>query len=671
MPINTGLSITPGMAPSRRQPNQARITESRVAGRQALTVTFTPATWPGVTFTADPVWDWSDQAGMAVDVYNPGKHPVTVFLRVDNTGANGLEHCNTAQVEAIPGRWTPLELRMRTPQSSLFWGMRGQPGIGPAPFGPEIDPSRIVGFVLFLASPPEDVTLAFAQFRLLPRQGRGAVTLPFVDRFGQYKHADWPGKLHSESELSQRTRREAQQWTRRPVRKDMDAYGGWLGGPQLKATGRFRTDKLNNRWWLVTPDGHLFWSIGMDCVTDNEGFTFVSGREGWHEWVPAADDPVYGAYCRARFGKAHSMAERIGGEGDVVNFIRANLIRRYGPSPKQRWAEVTGRRLRRWGINTIANWSDMEMARQIRMPYVISRGPAYLDFRRLTTGGGYWAPIYDVFDAAWKTAVEQGLWGMEDHAADPYCIGCFFDNELAWEGVEKGVLTAPADQPARLAFLDFLRERYDSLDSFNRAWNTAFADWNAIAEPQTRTERCVDDLHEFTYRFAAQYFRIIRDALRSKAPGLLYLGCRFAWSHPQAIRAAAEYCDVISFNAYVREIDASVAGQFTFDRPVMIGEFHFGALDRGMFHQGLVPVSNQRERGRAYQRYMRSAAREPRIVGAHWFQYTDQSITGRWFDGENYNIGFVDVTDTPYPELSEAARIVNHDLIANRWWGKL
>ncbi len=671
MPSRTGLSINPGPAPAHRQPSHAQITDAQIGGRQAVTVRFTPAAWPGVTFGADPPWDWSSQAGMALDVYNPGTRAVTVFLRLDNTGANGMEHCNTAQIEAAPKRWTTLELRMRTRQSGMFWGMRGQPGIGPAPFGPEIDPSRIVGFVLFLASPAEPVTLSFSNFRLLPRQDSGSVSLPFIDRFGQYKHAAWPGKLRGDTELAQRTQRESQQLNRERTRRDLDAYGGWLGGPQLKATGRFRTDKLGDRWWLVTPDGHLFWSIGMDCVTDGEGFTFVSGRDGWHEWLPAADDPVYGAYCRARFGTAHSMAERIGGEGEVVNMIRANLIRRYGPSPRQRWADITGRRLRRWGFNTIANWSDVEITRQIRMPYVISRGPARIDYRRLTSGGGYWAPIYDVYDPAWQTAVEQGLWGMEEHTADPRCIGCFFDNELAWEGVERGVLTAPPDQPARQAFLSFLRERHGSIEALNQAWNASFADWTAIAEPPSRSEHCTQDLAEFTYRFAAQYFRTIRDAMRTKAPGMLYLGCRFAWSHPQAIRAAAEYCDVISFNAYVREIDAAVAGQFTFDRPVMIGEFHFGALDRGMFHQGLVPVPNQRERGRAYQRYIRSAARDPRIVGAHWFQYTDQPITGRWYDGENYNIGFVDVTDTPYPELSEAARVINRDLIANCWWGRL
>ena len=35
------------------------------------------------------------------------------------------------------------------------------------------------------------------------------------------------------------------------------------------------------------------------------------------------------------------------------------------------------------------------------------------------------------------------------------------------------------------------------------------------------------------------------------------------------------------------------------DVPLIIGEFHFGALDRGMFHTGLVPTANQEARAQA------------------------------------------------------------------------
>jgi len=44
----------------------------------------------------------------------------------------------------------------------------------------------------------------------------------------------------------------------------------------------------------------------------------------------------------------------------------------------------------------------------------------------------------------------------------------------------------------------------------------------------------------------------------------------------------------------------------------------------------------------------------PELIGIHYFQWLDQPIFGR-FDGENYNIGFMDICNRPYKELVEAA----------------
>lgn len=38
------------------------------------------------------------------------------------------------------------------------------------------------------------------------------------------------------------------------------------------------------------------------------------------------------------------------------------------------------------------------------------------------------------------------------------------------------------------------------------------------------------------------------------------------------------------------------------------------------------------------------------LIGTGWFRWIDQNINGRT-DGENYNCGFIDVTDRPYPYM--------------------
>jgi hypothetical protein len=138
------------------------------------------------------------------------------------------------------------------------------------------------------------------------------------------------------------------------------------------------------------------------------------------------------------------------------------------------------------------------------------------------------------------------------------------------------------------------------------------------------------------------------------------LECRFSSFNPLATGAAAKFCDVVCFNRYRRDIrnfDFAVG-----DKPVIIGEFHFGALDRGMFHTGLVPVASQEARAEAYTSYGRSALEHPNVVGTHWFKWSDEPLTGRAYDEENYQIGFVDVADTPYPETVKAAREIGEEM---------
>jgi hypothetical protein len=94
---------------------------------------------------------------------------------------------------------------------------------------------------------------------------------------------------------------------------------------------------------------------------------------------------------------------------------------------------------------------------------------------------------------------------------------------------------------------------------------------------------------------------------------------------------------------------------------LLLASFHFGTPGRGLA-PGLAQVSNQTERGAAYRYYVENAAAHPAVIGTHWFQWLDQPSTGR-NDGENYNIGFVDVTDRPYKEFIEGLKKHTGDLL--------
>jgi hypothetical protein len=311
------------------------------------------------------------------------------------------------------------------------------------------------------------------------------------------------------------------------------------------------------------------------------------------------------------------------------------------------------------------------------MPFVASIGIATVcrgltncgEIRELEGARGYWGRMRDVFDESFAKAADASVAPEAGKFANnPLCIGYFVDNEIAWETIREGTLACPPEQPCRKAFVEKLQAKYGSLDKLNEAWAANAPDWDGLRVPAKQTEACAADLDAFVYQFARKYFEVVNTAIKKYAPNHLYLGCRFATAPPQAVRACADVADVVSYNLYYRTIPCEkFCGDNGLGKPIIIGEFHFGALDRGMFHGGLAPTRDQKNRAEHYTKYVESVADCPAFVGCHWFQYIDEPNTGRWFDGENYNIGFLDVTDTPYPELVKAARKVHAEVYKRRY----
>ena len=173
------------------------------------------------------------------------------------------------------------------------------------------------------------------------------------------------------------------------------------------------------------------------------------------------------------------------------------------------------------------------------------------------------------------------------------------------------------------------------------------------------------DLSRLTRALADRYFRTVAETLKRNDPNHLYLGSRFWTRTPEVLAACVEHCDVVSFNVYSRGVAGEPWSRMRrLQKPVIIGEFHFGSTDRGMFGPGVVDAGSESGRGTAYATYLRTVLDNPAFVGCHWFQYVDQPLTGRLLDGENYHIGLVSVTDLPYREFVTTVRRVNLEAIA-------
>jgi len=633
-----------------------------------LEVLFVHTDWPNVLLKApDGGWDWSAYDGVCFTVFNPHDIAVNVAMRLDNEGANGADLSNNLRKTVRPGSRLEFNMLFKRSGDRKLWGMRGMPGAAQYGEGKPLDLSRITALQLFLPVPDREYRLILEKVVLFKQDGEGGVGVqfPFVNKFGQYIHDEWSGKLHSEEEFAERIEREHFAWGRMPQLPDRDRFGGWAKGPKRKATGWFRTEEIDGKWWLITPEGTLFFSLGITCVGTWER-TFVEGRKDWFEWLPEENDPIYGSLYSHVKG-AHSMADSIGGEGKTFGFYSANLMRKYGPDWAVKWRDSVYSRLRHWGFNTIANWSQEDVLVNSDLPFVAGTG--LHNVRLIENARGYWRKMVDVYDVSFQENVSSSIKNIaEKYGQNPLCIGYYVDNELAWEGIIEGVLASTVEQPARQALQDFLLKRYETLEIMNNAWGISVDSWDAINNTNATSETAKKDMSGFLYEFARQYFLVIQNAIDEFAPNQLYLGCRFASAPDEVVRACADVADVVSCNLYYPNIPADkYAGKNSLAKPVIIGEFHFGALDRGMFHTGLVGTKDQADRAAHYKQYVRSVVDNPSFVGCHWFQYIDEPITGRWYDGENYNIGFLDVTDTPYPEMVEEAQEVHAEVYTRRY----
>ncbi|WP_461533957.1 hypothetical protein [Sinomicrobium sp.] len=470
---------------------------------------------------------------------------------------------------------------------------------------------------------------------------------PFVDKYGQFVHKDWPGKTSSDEDLIADRQDELQYMQDHPSPADRSLYGGWLKGKRQKATGYFYVDKIDGKWWMVDPEGYLFWSHGVVRVTSSSAVTIVDDRESYFASLPDDKDSLAEFYKTKdefmyRYYKSWGIDR-------TFDFSSANIYRKYGDNWRVSYRDMVYDRLQNWGMNTISAGSDPNIYRKLNVPYCdrielnsprIAGAPAHLNVIR--------DPFHPNFDQKFREQLQE----RKEELESLWNYGYFIDNKLVWgkdSDLGRWVLKSPASQPAKIAFVEYLQDKYNSISVLNEVWKSVYKDWEelltTVEEP---AESAAEDCKDFSALLIEEYFKKIDQAMEEEAPGKLNLGCRYVTVNERVLQIAAEYCDVLTFDLFWDSLSEFRLPK-GIDKPVLIGEFHFGATDRGLFHPGLNRKNGQEERGMAYEKYVKSALLNPFVVGTSWHQFSDQATTGR-FDGENFQDGLTDVCDKPYSE---------------------
>jgi hypothetical protein len=391
---------------------------------------------------------------------------------------------------------------------------------------------------------------------------------------------------------------------------------------------QWRTAIQDGVHWLATPCGERFFSVGINAIDGGTPWRFSNGRQAYHwgTFYPDLDT----------------------------------------------WGRLAHQRVLAWGFNTAGGWSLHPT--MLRLPAI-----PYLELGR-SARFHWFDPLHPVTAERMQAMARQLV---APYTNNPFRIGYFADNEVGWwnGALFAYYLKQPATNHTKQRVLAFIRQHYgDDWEGFTRDFvpPTGLSSFEHLLHskgvfPQLRPGGSgIQVVRRWTGVVAEHYYRLVHEALREADPEALIFGDRLPiYYDPLAVQAMAPYVDVISVNYNVDSPDGWIARYFfdglrqlAGDKPVLISEWFFAARENrsGNRNNGhLMTVQTQASRVRGAVAAAQYFAREPNIVGIHWFQYYDHPWGGR-DDGEDYNFGLVDIHDRPYEQLVEAFSDVNRRL---------
>ena len=359
-------------------------------------------------------------------------------------------------------------------------------------------------------------------------------------------------------------------------------------------------------------------------------------------------------------------------ENNRMHYREAN-IKKFVTRPA--WASNTVERLRSWGFNALgagcdnADLKGFGLGRTVFLALGDSATSDaekdhehYLAMNRHTPGTAFPNVFNPDFAERCDRAAAKACAANRD---DPEVMGYFIDNELAWEGRNRGATrqwglfdaacAKPEGNTARKAVEDFLAKQ-----------GFKIGDDIPISVRQ-----------KFVGLVAMKYFSAATAAIRRHDPNHLVLGCRFAGAVvPDVVwKVAGRYCDIVTLNAYSRadlengEVifrykdgylpigEALTKISALAGRPVLLTEWSYPAFDSGLLCRNGAGqrFDTQIERAWASALYARKVLSLPCVVGYDYFMWVDMPVKGiskRFPEDTNY--GLVREDGTEYRELAAA-----------------
>lgn len=391
-------------------------------------------------------------------------------------------------------------------------------------------------------------------------------------------------------------------------------YGSWKIN-KSNATGFFRIEKRENRWWIIDPDGYPFIHKGIAVFSP---------------------------------GKSENQQKAL-----VSKF-----------KTLKNWAKKESDFLKKNGFNGTGAWSNTDLLRETKKPLVftiiVSPMGAYKNKHRKDFGvyeqsgwQGYRFDLAMVFDAEFDVFVEKEISKIVKYQNDTYLLGYFTDNELPWvdDALDRHIKLLGKHEQGYIAAKNWLDKRKGK-----------DADIDDITD---------EDRTAFTGFYFETYIKKVSEAIKKYDPNHLYLGCRFnqekdELDNPIIFEVAGKYADIISINHYRKwePVQSILNNWVTWSgKPFIITEWYTKGEDSGLPNKTGAGwnVPTQLDRGYFYQNFAIELLKSKGCVGWHWFTYQDNDPSNLKTDYSNRdsNKGIVNSNFEYYMPLINNMKALN------------
>jgi hypothetical protein len=387
---------------------------------------------------------------------------------------------------------------------------------------------------------------------------------------------------------------------------NLDIYGGSLN-TKSKATGFFRVEKINGRFWFIDPLGNSFLNTAINGI-----------RPGTSK------------------STLNSLNDNFGNLNNWIMDVVKN-IKNFGFNSAGSWSDV----------NTINAYNKSTKAPLVYCTQLSILGTFKKDNKIKNENKDYPILAY-IFNPSFTDHCVNKILENKDKFNDPNLLGHFSDNELPFQdNLIKDFIEINDESDAAYLFAsNYIKEKNLDISKISK-----------------------DDQEIFSGLIAVKYFQTVSNVLKKYDPNHLYIGSRLhssAKNNVSVLSAAEKYLDVISINYYghwsLRPKENELWGKL--QKPFIITEFYTKGEDTKMDNVSgagwIVPT--QQDRGIHYQNFLLSFLPNKNFIGLHWFRYQDNDPKDTSADPSNLdsNKGIVNVNYEWYLPLVNAMSQINN-----------